>query len=49
VAILTVECVANNHEAAAFSPAFELLAVALMVKFFRGDYQRRKQRTSPFG
>jgi hypothetical protein len=49
VAILTVGCAANNHEAAVFSPAFELLAVALTVKSFKGDYQRRKQRTSPFG
>jgi hypothetical protein len=32
-AILTVECAANNHEAAGFSSAFDLLAVALMVKF----------------
>jgi hypothetical protein len=39
----TVEGAADNHEAAVFSSAFDLLAVALMVKFsFRRGYQRRK-------
>jgi hypothetical protein len=33
VAILTVECAADNREAAVFYSAFDLLSVALMVKF----------------